>query len=619
MDKILLEHRNWIKVVADAAIWSLLTIPAFILRFEFNVGTWLDTMLITAAVLMPFKLFVIIRFGWRSRSWQYSSVTDLLNLFKWLGGFTLIYFMTSLAIRPAFVVPLSVPVIEGMMALIVLGGMRFMARLYFIEYIKPKKVNGEIKRVMIAGAGDAGSMMAREMMRHPESGYKPVVFIDDNPVKWDQKISGIPIAGRTSELCNIAKEYKCDELIIAMPAESGDVIRRVVENARKCKLSHKIIPGLHELISGKVDIKTLRNVDLEDLLRRKPVQLDQVRIEEYVNHRRVMVTGAGGSIGSEIVRQIAKFEPESIVLLGRGENSIHRITREMMQNHPEIKLHIKIADVRDVHTMERIFEEARPEVVFHAAAHKHVPLMEKNPDQAIFNNVGGTRNLVNLSLDYGVKHFVNISTDKAINPTSVMGASKRIAEYVVERGSLQADPDQTFVSVRFGNVLGSRGSVIPIFREQIRKGGPVTVTDPDMVRYFMTIPEASQLVLMAGALRENGAVFVLDMGEPVRILDMARDLIRLSGLEPDKDIRIEITGKRPGEKLYEELLTDEEGTTMSRYEKIMMANRKGLPEHFGQKLNDLFTIAESGDSYSIREMIHRIVPSYSGLPKAESD
>jgi len=613
MTAYLLNNKRWLKFSADVLLWSLATVPAFWLRLEGQLNEFNTVMWVTFAALIPAKLLFIGLFNLQKRSWQYSSIRDLFSLGTLVGSFTVLYFLVAWTIHSVYTIPLSVPLIEGMIALIALGGVRFLVRVYFKEHVNQKRRTGRLKRVIIAGAGDAGTMIAKEMQKHSEAGLKPVAFVDDAVSKWHQSFLGIPVAGRTGQLCQIAAKYRADELIIAMPSESGDVIRRIVELARSCDLPHKIIPSLSDLISGRVSINTLRNVDVEDLLRRKPVKLETDKIRAYVSGKRVMVTGAGGSIGSEIVRQISRFDPECIVLLGRGENSIHQIVREMRIHFSHIPIHIKIADVRDYTTLHQVFQETRPEVVFHAAAHKHVPLMEANPSQAIFNNVGGTRNLVNLSLNFDVKYFVNISTDKAVNPTSVMGASKRISEYIVQNGAELAGPDQNFVSVRFGNVLGSRGSVIPIFKDQIKAGGPVTVTHPEMIRYFMTIPEASQLVLQAGALHQNGAVFVLDMGDPVNIMDMAEDLIRLSGLEPGKDIKIEVTGIRDGEKLYEELLTAEEGTTMSQFEKIMVAKKSGLPENFSRKLDDLFVTAESGDPYAIKEMIYSLIPTYSGL------
>ncbi len=617
MENYILKNRKWIKLLFDITVWSLLLIPAYFLRIETDIFKYSSDILTILSLSIPFKSLFIILFQFEKNSWQYSSIKDLINLGKALGIYTILFLGASFILTDTIFIPLSVPVIEGALALLCLGGIRFLVRIKLREQKKALS-NKESKRVIIAGAGESGSMIVKELLRHPEAGMEPVAFLDDAVVKWNTNIMGIPVAGRISEMGEIAKKFKAEQLIIAMPSESGDVIRRVVDLARKSELEHKTIPGLYDLISGKIGISQLRDVDVEDLLRRKPVNLDTLKIKEYVENKRVLVTGAGGSIGSEIVRQVSKFNPECIVLLGRGENSIHNIVREMNASLSFINKHIKIADVRDYHTMEKIFQEIQPEVIFHAAAHKHVPLMEENPSQAIYNNVGGTRNLANLALDYGVKYFVNISTDKAVNPTSIMGASKRISEYIVQNASELASSDQVFVSVRFGNVLGSRGSVIPIFKNQIKKGGPITITDPEMIRYFMTIPEASQLVLQAGALNKNGAVFVLEMGDPVKILDMAKDLIRLSGLEPDKDIKIEFTGIREGEKLYEELLTAEEGISMTQYEKIMVAKKSGLPKDFSKKLDDLFMVAEEGDKFAIKEMIQLLVPTYLGNKKEQA-
>ena len=433
-----------------------------------------------------------------------------------------------------------------------------------------------MRRVLIAGAGDAGVLMAREMLRNPEAGRRPVGFVDDDPTKKRKSFVGLRVLGTLDELGRAADLVEADEVLVAMPSHSGDVIRRVVEQAREAGLEHRTIPAIHDLATGRVSVSMIREVDVEDLLRRDPVRLDEGPIEAYVRGRVVLVTGAGGSIGSEIVRQVAGFGAAQVVLLGRGENSVYAVDRELTRTHPHIKRHAVICDVRDRRSLEGVFERYRPAVVFHAAAHKHVPLMEANPEQAVWNNVGGTRNVAELAVAYGVERLVNISTDKAVNPTNVMGASKRAAEMVVAETARQCH-SCTMVSVRFGNVLGSRGSVVPLFRDQIRRGGPVTVTHPDMVRYFMTIPEAAQLVLQAGAFAENGRVYVLDMGDPVRIADLARDLVMLSGFEPDRDIQITFSGTRPGEKLFEELLLAEEGTEPSPHEKIHVARKAPSP------------------------------------------
>lgn len=610
MVSVLLKYRQFLKFTADVLLWSVMPFLAYWLRIENNVFDYQSDIVLIVFFTIPVKILFVYFLNQTKRSWQFSSTKEIFILSSSITLYSTIYLIVAMIGIEGLFIPLSVPLIEGLLSVLVLGALRITVRVIFNEDFFKKKGEVKQKRILIAGAGNAGAMIAREMIRNPRSGYLPVAFLDDAIINWGQNIMGIPVVGRTSQMSEIARKYSVDELIIAIPSVAGDVIKRLVELARSSNLQYRIIPGLYDLIKGKVEIDQIRKVDVEDLLRRAPVSLNTNKIKIYLKDRVVMVTGAGGSIGSEIVRQVAKFSPKLIILLGRGENSVYNIQRNMRKDFPEIEVKVKICYVRDYNTLAQIFETTQPDVIFHAAAHKHVPLMEENPSQAIFNNVGGTRNLVNLSLDFKVKHFVNISTDKAVNPTSVMGASKRISEYVVQQGAKLSKEGQKFVSVRFGNVLGSRGSVIPIFKEQIRMGGPVTVTHPEMVRYFMTIPEASQLVLQAGALDRNGAVFVLDMGEPMKIVDMARELIKLSVLEPDKDIKIQFSGIRDGEKLFEELLTAEEGTSMTQFEKIMVANNSGLPENLHEKLDNLFIVAKSGNGRMIREKIKELVPSY---------
>jgi FlaA1/EpsC-like NDP-sugar epimerase len=449
----------------------------------------------------------------------------------------------------------------------------------------------------------------RELLRHPESGLIPVGFLDDEPVKRAQQFMGLPVLGVIDALPRVAADQSIDEVLIAMPSAPGRIVRRVVELARGANLRYRIIPGIHEILSGQVALSQIRDVSLEDLLRREAVKLETGAIAQYLEGRTVLVTGAGGSIGSEIVRQVARFKPRRVILFGRGENSIFTIEQELKRTWPELEYVLVIGDVRDRAKLADVFGRFAPNVVFHAAAHKHVYLMEQNPDEAILNNVFGSRNIVELCLEFGVERLVNISTDKAVNPTSVMGASKRMAEYIVERGARLAKPGQAFSSVRFGNVLGSRGSVIPKFQQQIRDGGPVTVTDPAMIRYFMLIPEAAQLVLQAGGLPENGAVYVLDMGEPVKIVDLARDVIRLSGFEVGRDIEIVFTGAVPGEKLYEELLTSDEGTQASKYEKIFVAQQGSVSDaHLEATLERLRQLAVARDGNAIRQVLLEFIP-----------
>lgn len=613
MKDIIFSYKGFFKGLADLLTWTSITIVAFLLRLDGDLTGYWSIMLQVTAVLFVLKLALIYYMGSFWQSWRNTGFNDLFKVFLMVSILSIPYFIGVLFVGELLGIPKSIPVIEFILSVFALISLRAGTR-FFIKYRVPTKRNQkEKKRVLIAGAGESGSMVVKEMLKSKGSNLYPVAFVDDDLTKRKQKLMGIPVMGTIFDLPQVVRRMNIDEVIIAMPSESGDVIRRVVEKTRQTDASYRIIPDLYDLVSGNVSISQLRNVDVEDLLKRKPVQLETEEIASYIKGKRVLVTGAGGSIGSEIVRQISRFNPKHVILLGRGENSIHQLVREIDSELLDLKYCIRICDVRDRGTLSNIFENDQPEVVFHAAAHKHVPLMEENPSQAILNNVMGTRNLVNLSVKHHISHFVNISTDKAVNPTSVMGASKRISEHIVEWGASQARNGEIFVSVRFGNVLGSRGSVIPIFKDQIEKGGPITVTHPDMVRYFMTIPEASQLVLQAGVLKNNGAVYVLDMGEPVNIEQMARDLIKLSGLEPDKDIKIEHSGIRLGEKLFEELLTAEEGTDMTRHEKIFIARKHSVLDNLEQRLNKLKKVALTGDKDLIKKEIQNFVPTYSGF------
>lgn len=608
-----INRHSLLKIAIDAVIWIIITYIAFYFRLEGGIVYYFDDICKLSLLIVPVKILLVIFNGHYHSSWRYSTLYDFAFPALSVISFTFFYYLAIIAI-PAFrFVPRTVPAIDAVLALISFFFIRIAAQVVLRRKKSMSRYPRERKnqrKVIIAGAGESGTMIAKEMLRHPEMGMSPVGFLDDDKNKKNQTIAGIPVLGGISELENTVKKYNVEEVIIAMPSESGQTIRNVVEQANAVNLSYRTIPGLCDLISGHVSINQLRNVQVEDLLRRQPVELNTDKIEEYIKGKRVLVTGAGGSIGSELVRQLTRFYPERLIMVGRGENTIHEMVRECERHFAFIKKDVKIADIRDEISMKQIFQQTRPEVVFHAAAHKHVYLMESNPSQAIFNNIGGTKNLTDLALQYDVEFFVNVSTDKAINPTSIMGASKRIAEYIVHQASQKVDSDRYFVSVRFGNVLGSRGSVVPIFKDQIQKGGPVTITHPEMKRFFMTIPEASQLVLQAGALKINGAIFVLDMGEPVKIVDMAKDLILLSGLEPEVDIKIKYTGIKPGEKLYEELLTAEEGTDMTMHEKIYIARNNEENKHLDKHIDKLFKAAHTGDVQAIRNTIKTIVSTY---------
>ena len=589
----------------------LCVLLAFYLRLEGSAFAYVH--LIFPYMFVSTAALLVAEFIWRLplRSWRSTGIPDLMALLKAMIFFGLSVSGLCFVGGTTFRVPRSIPIIHAFLSMLALGGVRMSFRC-FCEH-RGHQISGQCngaKNVLIIGAGEAGTMIAREMLRHPEAGLKPIGFLDDDPAKKGIRILNLPVFGPIASLPEEVERHNIQEVLIAIPSGDGRLVRRIVDLSHKVNVSYRIIPGVYQVLSGAVSISQIRKVDIEDLLGRKPIKLDTDAISKYLRGKRILVTGAGGSIGSEIVRQVACFDPEFMVLLGRGENSLFELELEIKASFPDLKYKLIIADVQNRQKLESVFKEIRPQVVFHAAAHKHVPMMEENVDQAIINNVGGTKNVAELALKWGVERFVNISTDKAVNPTSVMGASKRIAEMVVRYIASKAKPGHTFVSVRFGNVLGSRGSVIPIFKRQIAEGGPVTVTHPKMKRYFMTIPEAAQLVLEAAALPYNGKVYVLDMGEPVMIKNLAEDLIKLSGFTPYEDIDIVYTGLRPGEKLFEELLTAEEGTVPSPHDKILIANQNDIDESFCEKLDYLLKVAHEGDVEEIIATIKSIVPNF---------
>ncbi|GAE31344.1 UDP-N-acetylglucosamine 4,6-dehydratase [Halalkalibacter hemicellulosilyticusJCM 9152] len=492
--------------------------------------------------------------------WQYASVSELLGIAK---AVTITIVLTAVVQLVFFqAISLRTLAITWMMHILLIGGSRFSWRLFRDQYIKP---NIDKKKTLIIGAGAGGTMVARQLQQSQESDLRPVAFIDDDLAKQNLEILDLPVVGGISEIERVVNRERIEQIIIAIPSLSREKINSIFNECSKTKARTQILPRIEDIMSGKVSVSQFRDVEVEDLLGRDPVDLDIDGIEKYIKGNTILVTGAGGSIGSEVCRQIAKFSPSELVLLGHGENSIYSIEMELKRNAPQLNVSTEIADIQDREKIFSIMKTRKPSVIFHAAAHKHVPLMERNPEEAVKNNVIGTRNVAEAASEAKVNTFVMISTDKAVNPTSVMGATKRIAEMIIQHMDMVSNT--RFVAVRFGNVLGSRGSVIPLFKEQIQAGGPVTVTDPKMVRYFMTIPEASRLVLQAGALAEGGEVFVLDMGEPVKIVDLARNLIKLSGFTED-EIPIVFTGMRPGEKMFEELLSDDEVHNEQVYPKI---------------------------------------------------
>jgi FlaA1/EpsC-like NDP-sugar epimerase len=505
--------------------------------------------------------------------------------------------------------------IEGVLMLdlfttiMLLSGVRMVVRLYHEEFFSEHR--GIVRRFLIVGAGNAGEALLREMIRRRDSQYEVVGFVDDDPAKRDTEINGIPVLGTVDDLPSICKKQSIDEIAIAIPSASRKQLRRVVQVCQGTKTRFSTVPSLMDIAAGKLQVSQMRDVDINDLLGREVVNLDMEQIRVFLKDKVILVTGAGGSIGSEMCRQVCAFEPRKLLLLEQAENPLFFIERELRNSFPTVPLESVIADITDKVRMEQLFDCYRPQVVIHAAAHKHVPLMEQNPGEAIKNNIIGTRTVANAADAFGAECFVMISTDKAVNPTSIMGSSKRVAEMYIQ--DLNETSKTHFVTVRFGNVLGSNGSVVPIFKQQIAAGGPVTVTHPEMRRYFMTIPEASQLVLQAAVMGQGGEIFVLDMGEPVKIVDLARELITLSGFRPGEDIEIEFTGLRPGEKLFEELSIEGENMVPTKHPKI--AVWENIPkdrETLRTDIERLLKAAHSQDRSQIIPILKELVPTFIG-------
>lgn len=580
------------------------------LRFDIIVPEkYLDMLVMQLPSFIILTLVFALLFKLYDRIWRYAGSSELLavagtticSVFSWYGY----------SLLANNLLPRSMYIISGVLLLLFLGSSRLALRVYNYLSSKPRFIarfskNRCLRKVLIVGAGDAGAVIAREIERYHNDGRNVVGFIDDDEKKIGKRMFGVKVLGNRLAIKENVISMGIEEIIVAMPSVKGEALKQILEICKRTKCQLKILPGVYELIDGTVSVSQLRNVEIEDLLGREAVRLNTAAVSAYLKDKIVLVTGAGGSIGSEICRQVAKMQPKKMLLLGKGENSIYEIMQDLNANYPELKKVPIIADVRDRERIKGIMDCFAPQVVFHAAAHKHVPLMEYQPIEAVKNNVLGTKTVAEEAAAHNVETFVMISTDKAVNPTSVMGCTKRVAEMFVQ--STNGTCKTRFVAVRFGNVLGSRGSVIPLFKKQIAKGGPVTVTHPEMKRYFMTIPEASQLVLQAGAMAKGGEVFVLDMGEPVKICDLAKTLITLSGLKPDKDIAIKYTGLRPGEKLFEELLSAEDGTEETCHEKIFTAKIKKT----GKKEMDVWVqkLLEQTDEENVVRMLKQVVPTY---------
>ena len=611
MKEVVYRNRLIIVFVLTSLIIISSLLLAYAVRFDFSIPSpyWSRIGSLLPAVLI-IKLVVFRQFGCFKGWWRYVSMPDLVQIVKanFLGSF--IFVVYAVLVYRLDQIPRSVLILDGIFCFLVIGGVRFVTRA-FREHYLPMQQGAGLRQTcaLIVGAGDAGQLIAREIRSNPQLDIELIGFIDDDPIKRKGTFQGLTVLGSQIDLDRIVKKHGVDEIIIAIPSAAGKQIQKIVERCRESSVKFRILPGVGELIDGRVSIQQIRDVDLNDLLGREPIFLDEVQINHYLQGKRVLVTGAGGSIGSEICRQVARFDPQKLILFENAETPLFLIEQELSKQYPQLPIVPIIGDVRNRSRVNVIFDEQLPQVVFHAAAYKHVPMMEHNPAEAVNNNIQGTRLLADAADDIGVEKFVMISTDKAVRPTSVMGTTKRVAELYVQ--SLNNKSKTNFVTTRFGNVLGSNGSVIPTFKEQIEKGGPVTVTHSEVTRFFMTIPEATQLVLQAGSMGSGGEIYLFDMGEAVKIQFLAEELIRLSGLQPHEDIEIVYTGLRPGEKLYEELLLDDEGVLPTSHHKICIA-RSITPEHaeLVAMIDDLIAAAKALDLPGIKVNLQLLVPEY---------
>lgn len=604
------KYRKLILIFVDAILVNLSYILAIYFRYEYS--TFLELMkdyervafITTVIYLICFFIFKIYE-----SIWTYASIDEFLLVIGGCITANIVSIIPSLILKTQF--SYAVNILSGIFVILLIVGFRVSFRIYsrFTNILDNKSNSCNLKRTLIIGAGEAATLVIKEMKNNKSSEYTPVALIDDNEYKVGKSVLGVKVEGTRKDIIKVCKNKEIEIIIIAAPSINEEDKKEIIDICKKTDCKVQMVPSIYSVIDGKVSLNQIKDVDIEDLLGRKPVELEMQGISDYIKDKTVLVTGGGGSIGSELCRQIAKFKPNKLIIFDIYENNAYDIQNELKYKYPNLNLLVLIGSVRDKKRLEQIFKKYNPNLVFHAAAHKHVPLMEDSPMEAIKNNVFGTFNVVDCAHKYNTERFVLISTDKAVNPTNVMGATKRICEMIIQ--SYDKISTTKFVAVRFGNVLGSNGSVIPLFKKQILHGGPVTVTDKNIIRYFMTIPEAAQLVLQAGAFASGGEIFVLDMGEPVKIYDLAFDLIRLSGFEPNKDIMIKISGLRPGEKLYEELLMSEEGLTNTKHKKIFIGKPTFTDIGILKKnLNELMEIVEEDNVNELISKIEEVVPTY---------
>ncbi|MEE8442585.1 MAG: nucleoside-diphosphate sugar epimerase/dehydratase [Dehalococcoidia bacterium] len=590
---------------------------SFLLRYDFQLDEIpLNLAVKTLPLLVVVRMGTIGLFHMFQGLWRYINIRDLIQVIRASTAGTVVFVPLVWLIFDLTEFPIGVFVLDLVGNVLVLSGVRVLGRLAREAFKPPRRTDPALKRLLVVGAGDAGATLCAEAWRRPEFGFIPVGFIDDDPWKSGAALMGIPILGTRNDIPQVAAQYSIDTIIIAIPSASREQMRGILEQCRQAKVSFRTLPSVTDILDGKVSISLLREVEIADLLGREPVELDREVTGSFLHGKRILITGAAGSIGSELARQIATFQPEMLILIDRAENPLFYFDAEFQRMFPGQPFVAEIRDVCDCSSIRGLMETYKPQLVFHAAAHKHVPLMERTAAEAVRNNILGTQIVASLAQENDVEKFVLISTDKAVNPTSVMGATKRVAELLVQ--DMNGKGPTRFISVRFGNVLGSNASVVPVFKEQIAKGGPVTVTHPEARRYFMTVPEAAQLVMQAGAIGSGGEVFVLDMGEPLKILDLARDLISLAGYTPDKDIKIVFTGLRPGEKLFEELTFEREDLLATDQPKLKVlrdtSSGGGIEAQVARLAADLPALT----SEQVRAELHNLIPEYAPAPESQS-
>lgn len=571
-------------LIIDSLIVTFSVFVCYYLLSPFYINYNLNKLLFSSFVLLISHHFFAYIFNLYHRAWEYASIRELISIFKAVScSIIFTYILNSLILNTSFT---RLMIITWMMHLILIGGSRLSWRIFRNKLIGTSIEKNNMRKTLVVGAGRGGSLMIKQLLDIPAMGMKPLVAVDDDPSKLRVELAGgIKVEGNRNDIKKLVEKYDIEKIVIAIPSLSKKELNNIYEKASECNVQVFIMPNIDDVLAGKLEVSPLKKVEVEDLLGREPVVLNSYEIKQQIKGKTILVTGGGGSIGSEIIRQISNFDPSDVIILGHGENSVYAIHEEMKVLDNNINYHTVIADVQDKQRIDQVFKKYKPNIVYHAAAHKHVPLMEANPIEAVKNNVIGTKNVAEVSIKYKVSKFVMISTDKAVNPPNVMGATKRLAEIIIQNLS-EVSKETTLVAVRFGNVLGSRGSVIPKFKKQIELGGPITVTDERMTRYFMTIPEASRLVIQAGVLSHGGEIFVLDMGEPVKIVDLARNMIKLSGFS-ENDIAIEFTGIRPGEKLYEELLNNDEIISNQVFEKIYVGKNTNVKIDIDSTINEI--------------------------------